>query len=292
MTIETTEVPRVPDLFAPTLKALDALGGSASNDEIDDRVADVMALSPEVRAYVHKDGPLPKVNYRCAWARSWLKNAGLVENSGRGVWSLTAEGRSALARGDEAALIKRVRQTNAALRKGAAAPEDAAPPAEGERQGTAGVELGWRDRLLMALGEMHPSAFERLCQRLLREAGFTRVEVTGKTGDGGIDGTGVLRMNLLSFQVIFQCKRWRGSVGSSTVRDFRGAMVGRADKGLILTTGAFTAEARREATRDGAPAIDLVDGEALCDLLKQHRIGVAVRMVEEVMIDLEAIASF
>ena len=116
--------------------------------------------------------------------------------------------------------------------------------------------------------------------------------MTGKTGDGGIDGTGVLRMNLLSFQVIFQCKRWQGSVGASTVRDFRGAMVGRADKGLILTTGAFTADARREATRDGAPAIDLVDGEALCDLLKQHQIGLTVRMVEEVTVDAAAIAGF
>ena len=243
MPAETVEIPRVPDLFAPTLKALDALGGSASNDEIDDRVADVLALSPEVRAYVHKEGPLPKVNYRCAWARSWLKNAGLVENSGRGVWALTAEGRAALARGDDAGLVKRVRQASYALRKGAAVSEDAAPPTEQDASTADNPEVGWRERLLKALGDMHPSAFERLCQRLLREAGFTRVEVTGKTGDGGIDGTGVLRMNLLSFQVIFQCKRWRGSVGASTVRDFRGAMVGRADKGLILTTGAFTADA-------------------------------------------------
>lgn len=126
---------------------------------------------------------------------------------------------------------------------------------------------------------------------LLREAGFSKVEVTGKTGDGGIDGTGVLRMNLLSFQVIFQCKRWQGSVGSSTVRDFRGAMVGRADKGLILTTGTFTAEARKEAVRDGAPAIDLVDGEMLCDLLRQHRLGVRVEMVERVTVDAAALAA-
>ena len=276
----------------PVLKALDALGGSASNDEIDDQTADLMALTPEVRAYVHKDGSLPKVNYRCAWARSWLKNAGLVENSGRGVWSLTPEGRAAVTQDDEAGVIRRVRQASYALRKGGATSDETAPPSDREAPEAAAGELGWRERLLKALGEMHPAAFERLCQRLLREAGFTRVEVTGKTGDGGIDGTGVLRMNLLSFQVIFQCKRWQGSVGASTVRDFRGAMVGRADKGLILTTGAFTADARREATRDGAPAIDLVDGEALCDLLKQHQIGLTVRMVEEVTVDAAAIAGF
>ena len=291
MPVDVGQVPRVPDLFVPVLKALDGLGGSASNDEINDRVAEVLALPAEVRAYIHKDGPLPKVDYRCAWARSWLKNAGLVENSGRGVWALTGEGRTALAGGDELGLVKRVRQASYALRKGLALVEDA-PPGTEDPSTSSHEAVGWRERLLLALGDLHPAAFERLCQRLLREAGFTRVEVTGKSGDGGIDGTGVIRMNLLSFQVIFQCKRWKGSVGASTVRDFRGAMVGRADKGLILTTGAFTADARREATRDGAPAIDLVDGDALCDLLKAHKIGVKVRTVEEVTLDEAALASF
>ena len=128
---------------------------------------------------------------------------------------------------------------------------------------------------------------ERLCHRLLRESGFVKVEVTGKSGDGGIDGVGVLRLNLISFQVLFQCKRHAGSVSSPTVRDFRGAMQGRADKGLIITTGTFTADARREATRDGAPAIDLIDGEMLCLLLKERGLGVAVRevRVEEVAIE-------
>ena len=291
MPVDVGQVPRVPDLFVPVLKALDGLGGSASNDEINDRVAEVLALPAEVRAYIHKDGPLPKVDYRCAWARSWLKNAGLVENSGRGVWALTGEGRTALAGGDELGLVKRVRQASYALRKGFALVEDA-PPGTEDPSTSSHEAVGWRERLLLALGDLHPAAFERLCQRLLREAGFTRVEVTGKSCDGGIDGTGVIRMNLLSFQVIFQCKRWKGSVGASTVRDFRGAMVGRADKGLILTTGAFTADARREATRDGAPAIDLVDGDALCDLLKAHKIGVKVRTVEEVTLDEAALASF
>jgi restriction system protein len=133
---------------------------------------------------------------------------------------------------------------------------------------------------------LEPSAFERLAQRLLRESGFVKVEVTGKSGDGGIDGTGVLRMNLISFQVLFQCKRYSGSVGAGAVRDFRGAMQGRADKGLIITTGTFTPDARSEATRDGAPAIDLIDGESLCVLLKDLRLGVDVREIrtEEVII--------
>jgi restriction system protein len=131
---------------------------------------------------------------------------------------------------------------------------------------------------------LHPQAFERLAQRILREAGFIRVEVTGRSGDGGIDGIGVLRVNLLSFHVLFQCKRYQSTVGAGVIRDFRGAMVGRSDKGVIITTGTFTPDARREATRDGAPAIDLIDGDLLCDLLKDHRLGVHTEMVEQVTV--------
>ena len=146
-------------------------------------------------------------------------------------------------------------------------------------------EPDWQEQVLSALSKIKPDAFERLCQRVLRESGFTRVEVTGRSGDGGIDGIGILRVNLVSFHVFFQCKRWKGSVGASVVRDFRGAMVGRADKGLIITTSAFTADARREATRDGAPAIDLVDGEAICGLLKDLKLGVIVNLAEEVKVE-------
>jgi restriction system protein len=154
-------------------------------------------------------------------------------------------------------------------------------------------EIHWRERLLDIIIALDFRAFERLCQRLLRESGFIKVEITGRSsGDGGIDGVGVLRVNLLSFHVLFQCKKWKGSVGAPIVRDFRGAMVGRADKGLILTTGTFTADARREATRDGAPAIDLVDGDALCDLLKSAKIGVRVALIEQVTIDEAAFAEF
>lgn len=148
----------------------------------------------------------------------------------------------------------------------------------------------WKDELLAVLiSQIKPDAFERLAQRLLRESGFVKVDVTGRSGDGGIDGVGVLRLALLSFQVYFQCKKYKDSVPPSAIRDFRGAMVGRSDKDLIITTGTFTAEARKEATRDGAPAIDLIDGESLCDLLKKYNLGVATKKVEveEVSIDPE-----
>src|SRR5216683_3152405 len=138
---------------------------------------------------------------------------------------------------------------------------------------------------LAALRALSSNAFERLAQRLLREAGFLRVEVTGRSGDEGIDGIGVLRVNLLSFHVLFQCKRYQGSVGAGAIRDFRGAMVGRSDKGLLITTGTFTPDAKREATRDGAPAIDLIDGDQLCDLLKQLKLGVNTELVESMSVD-------
>jgi restriction system protein len=146
----------------------------------------------------------------------------------------------------------------------------------------------WKSKALEVLFSISPSAFERLAQRVLRESGFTQVEVTGRVGDGGIDGKGIVRISgFLSFHVIFQCKRYKKSVGPSEIRDFRGAMQGRADKGLFITTGSFTREAVREATRDGAPPIDLIDGEILCDKLKELKLGITTKLVESVEIEFE-----
>ena len=153
-------------------------------------------------------------------------------------------------------------------------------------------EPPWRHQFLDCLLRMKPAAFERLCQRVLKDSGSIKVEVTGRSADGGIDGIGVLRLNLLSFHVLFQCKRWKGSVGASAIRDFRGAMVGRTDKGLVMTTGTFTTDARKEATRDGAPAIDLFDGASLCELLKNLKIGVSTRQVEHVVVEQDAFLEF
>jgi restriction system protein len=147
------------------------------------------------------------------------------------------------------------------------------------------AEVTWREQVLDLMLGMPPAGFERLAQRILRESGFVQVEVTGRSGDGGIDGNGILRLGLLSFHVSFQCKRWQGTVGPATIREFRGAMMGRADKGLIITTASFTKESVKEATREGAAAIDLVDGEQLVDMLKALGLGVTTRQVEEVSVD-------
>jgi restriction system protein len=279
------DVPSYDTYFWPIIERLRLRGGSMTIDEMADDVPASMGLSDEQRAVEHGRGGVTEVEYRLAWARTYLKKAGVLENSARGVWRLTPPGLSIGQ--DEVAKIPRAVQQSYAGRRGQPSPIAGAPPPANDPELTA----SWNELLLERLLAVAPDAFERLCQRLLRESGFTKVEVTGRTGDGGIDGTGVLRVNLLSFHVLFQCKRWRSTVGPAVVRDFRGAMMGRADKGLVITTGTFTADARKEATRDGAPAIDLIDGEALCELMKTLRIGVSVRMVEEITVDEEALAT-
>jgi restriction system protein len=274
--------PSFDTFFVPIVHALRARGGSATIDELEEAVAQLANLSEDQRTQLHGDGPRTEFSYRLAWARTYLKKGGALDNSERGVWHLTSAGYE-MSDQQIRDIKYQVQQQNNEARAATAIvdPHEEDEEEEAIQEAT----LSWKELLLEALLAMEPSAFERLCQRVLRESGFVKVEVTGRSGDGGIDGTGVLRLNLLSFQVLFQSKRYRGSVGAPVVRDFRGAMVGRADKGLIITTGTFTADARREATRDGAPAIDLVDGDALCDLLKSLRIGVKVETVESISID-------
>lgn len=279
MLSETIGVPPYHELMGPVLRALSALGGSGSNEELLNKIIDLENYPDSVVSLIHSDNRQTKLNYNIAWAKTYLKRIGAVENSSRGIWSITDAGRR-LTADDLRKVPSQVRRQDYDKRR-----------LQGTEEGDAGelteeiVEATWKDALLGRMQTLSPASFERLAQRVLREAGFTKVEVTGRSGDGGIDGVGVLRLNLLSFQTLFQCKRYQGSVGASAVRDFRGAMVGRSDKGLIITTGTFTADARREATRDGAPAIDLIDGDQLCDLLKSLKIGVSTEMVERVSVD-------
>lgn len=214
------------------------------------------------------------------WARNYLKNYGLLENSARGVWSLTEEGYKTISV-DKKKVTGHVRALHASRRQ--VAPEDV-----DETEAPTIDEIGWKEELLDLLKTIEPSAFERLSQRLLRELGFINVEVTGRPGDGGIDGKGNLSIgSVITFRVVFQCKRYKDSVSSEAIRQFRGAVEGRADKGLIVTTGKFTRNAREEAQRDGALAIDLLDGDELAEKLKELRLGVNVSLVENVSIDAE-----
>ena len=254
---------------------MEYLGGSASIHEFLDQLAADLGLTDEMMDVPHGDGPRTEIDYRAAWARTRLRRVDAVDNPSRGVWTLTDTGRELEAEEAVRELVRRRRkyrdELHTSAREGGA---EAAPE-----------EQTWQDALLEILRGMSPGAFERLCQHLLREYGFTKVEVTGRSGDGGIDGTRVLRINLISFHVNYQCKRYAGSVGPGSIRDFRGAMVGRADKGLFITTGRFTREAEREAVRDGTPPIDLIDGIEFCGLLRDKGLGVST--IEKVMLSPE-----
>ena len=290
-------LPDLPGMMLATLNALKEIGGSGSIQELDEKVAELEGVTEEEQSFsMSGDDPRPRLNYYLAWARTFLRRGGALENSSRGVWALTDTGKRItsyqgtrdiydLVNAEERERARLKRRKEKEERAFSAELKKPGVSESVEDEGASQLLLDWKHRLLETLKAMDPSGFERLSQRLLRESGFTKVEVRGKTGDGGIDGVGVLRVNLVSFQVFFQCKRYKGSVGASDIRDFRGAMQGRADKGLFITTGNFTAQASDEATRDGATAIDLIDGERLCLLLKENGLGVSTEMIEQVSID-------
>jgi restriction system protein len=268
-------MPTYDKMLWPTIQALKNTDGSASNQEMLPKVIQIMGLPEEVQDVPHGAGPRTEVEYRLFWARYYLRKVGAIESSERGVWSITPSGR-ALTEPDCKQIPAQVRGM---FRKNRPKPHQDQEIPEDEN------DESWQDQLISVLQVIPPDAFERLAQRILRESGFVKVEVKGKSGDGGIDGIGVLRVNLLSFQVFFQCKRYKDSVSAGAIRDFRGAMVGRTDKGLFITTGRFTPDAKKEATRDGAPPIDLIDGEQLCDILKTLKLGVKAEMVEQITVD-------
>lgn len=281
---QNLDLPTFDELIIPTVQALLKLGGSGTVEEINNKVYELTELSDDILQIPHgEDGTTNEVGYRLAWTRTYLKKYGLLENSSRGIWALLKADIDINTLDPEH--IKRTVREQARPgehKKEINVPKKVAKEIEEEVEETE----EWRERLLNTLYTISPSAFERLAQRVLRESGFFQVEVTGKTGDGGIDGKGIVRVSgLLSFHVIFQCKRYKGSVTPSQIRDFRGAMQGRADKGLFITTGSFTREALKEATRDGAPPIDLIDGDLLCDKLKELKLGVTTRMTETVEIN-------
>jgi len=273
------KVPTFDELMWPALLAMKELGGSATHEELLEKVIELEHLPEAVQNVMHTERQT-KISYNLSWAKTYLGKGGALENPSHGVWAITEKGKTLT----EAA----VKQIPAEVRKQYRLEKGNKPKGGEEDEELQPEKRNWKDGLLTVLtDQIKADAFERLAQRILRESGFVKVEVTGRSGDGGIDGVGVLRLALLSFQVYFQCKKYKGSVSAGAIRDFRGAMVGRTDKGLFITTGTFTAEAKKEATRDGAPPIDLIDGDLLCDLLKNLKLGVETRMVEDVSINPE-----
>ncbi len=282
----TKQMPTFDSLMNPLLAALFALGGSGSIDEIYEKVLEQENIDESISSIPHNPDKSnqTEVAYRLAWARTYLKKYGFLENSSRGVWSLTQRAKENK-HVEPHMVVKEVREADKEESKN-----------KNKKTKNEEIELadndtpeaqGWREELYGLLTkEISADAFERLTQRLLRESGFVQVEVTGRTGDGGIDGKGIAKIHgFMSFHVIFQCKKYQGSISAGDIRDFRGAMVGRADKGLFITTGTFTPAAVKEATRDGAPPIDLVDGDQLADKLKEFQLGLRTEMIEKVTVD-------
>ena len=282
------KLPTYDSLMNPLIQALRQLGGSGSIDEIYEKVVEIENISEDVIAKLHdpEKSNQTKVAYRLAWARTYLKKFGLLDNSSRGVWTLTSKSRDI----DDVDPAEVVRTVRALDKERAPQKQVKRKKAEGESSDEIPEEeQEWKSKLHRILTqELDADTFERLTQRILRESGFVSVEVTGRTGDGGIDGKGIARIHgFMSFHVIFQCKKYQGSVSAGAIRDFRGAMVGRSDKGLFITTGTFTPAAVKEATRDGAPPIDLVDGAAFAEKLKELGLGVSLEMVENVTVNEE-----
>ncbi len=266
------EFPKREYFFKPVLQALQELGGSGSNEEINNKVVEILKVSDELLTIMHKDTNQTEFEYQMAWVRTMLKSQGLLENSQRGVWAISSSGDFTTIK------VKWDRQLENEVNEELIEVEN------------------WKEKVINVITEnLSPAAFERLIQRVLREKGFTQVEVTGRTGDGGIDGRGIAKINgILSFHIIFQCKKYKAKskVGASEIRDFRGAMVGRTDKGLFITTASFTRDAILEATRDGAPAIDLMDGEKLAEKLKELNLGLKVELKEYIKVDDEWFKNF
>ena len=288
-------MPSPVDLMLVTLQVLKKRGGSAGVQEILTDAPNLLNIPDEILEVPHGRGPASEFNYLASLMRTCLKQAGYVENSSRGVWSSTPRGQAVLAHPEAEARAELQQARSEVLRayrqrrqgRDAGPAEEAVATEAEDPEARVNGDDGWEETLLATLKEMDPEAFERLCQRVLRESGFTKVEVTDRSGDGGIDGTGVLRVNLISFQVVFQCKRYAETVGDSYVRNLRGAMSGRgADKGLLLTTGRFSRPAEAEASR-ALPTIELIDGTELCRLLKSLDLGVRTEAVEKVTVDRE-----
>jgi restriction system protein len=281
---ETSVGPEFVRWFGPLLDALRALGGSASAREAVDRVAEAERVPGELLNATLKSGQSRFYN-QVHWARQYLVWSGLIEAGKRGVWSLTPSGRDTRldAKASQRLFLEQAKHQARLRRQGeitasAATTAEATPADTPQSDQDSTLEL-----FLRVVRGLSAKGFEQLCMRLLREAGFERVQITGRSNDGGVDGVGVLQVNdLVSFNVVFQCKKWEQAVPPKEVRDLRGAMDGRAEKGIFLTTSTFSTNARAEAERAGAAPIELVDGLKLFEMFKKYELGLKPRTVYDV----------
>lgn len=274
--MSTSKGPQFIRFFIPIVEVLRNLGGSGRPGEVTDLVIERMNISEAEQEVANKGGG-SRVRNQVAWARFYMVKSGLLDSSQRGVWSLTEKGNNIQI--DEDVVLNLFREARQKFIEERKEREERKASEQETVEDDIDVDSfdpdnDYKSQLLSVLRSLPPEGFERLCQRLLRESGFQQVAVTGRSGDGGIDGHGILQINpLVSFKVLFQCKRYQGAVPVSTVRDFRGALQGRADEGIILTTGTFTTDAKRESVRDGATPIELVDSDKLVEMFEELGVG-------------------
>lgn len=283
-----SRIPRYGNLIDPTFQALKVLGGSGKNDEILEQIIQILNLPDEVVDISHKgSSSMTELAYQAAWSRTYMRAYGVIENSARSVWSIKPNyvQVNSLNGKDVIAAVDKARNPRKSKEQKPTSDNSELPVAEDEDDVPEEVKP-WRIKLAEILQGMDPFAFERLAQRILRECGFSQVEVTKKTGDGGIDGTGKLKINgIFSFNVAFQCKRYSGLVGAGAIRDFRGSLTTDIEKGVLITTGAFSKSAREEASNPGKQQIDLIDGEELIGKIAEY--GIGVREVKTYEVDEE-----
>ncbi len=267
--------------FLPIVNVLEELGGSGKPSEITDLVIEKFNFSEKELDQKNQNGE-STIRNRIAWARFYLAKGNVIDSSKRGVWVLKNGYKEQLKNKSPFLFFKEVHKQFQRDGK-----KEHITNKEVEQEISEELKINdYKNQLIELLKSLSPNGFERLCQRLLREAGFSQVKVTGKSGDGGIDGYGVLEVNpLLGFKVLFQSKRYKDTVSSDKIRDFRGSLAGRADKGIFITTGRFTKDAQDEAVRDGATPIDLIDGEKLVSLFENLELGLKPRTVYDIDYD-------
>ncbi|MDD3146042.1 MAG: restriction endonuclease [Candidatus Riflebacteria bacterium] len=273
--------------MGPLLDALRELGDSGTPKEVSDLIARNLKIPDKKKEELMESGSARFHNQVC-WARQYLVWEGLISSEKRGVWQLTKQGRETFLNNETSrVLFKKWVEVHTKERKskqGSNQPSESKETADEKIENIESLaELSHREKLLNVLWRISPDGFERLCKYILRLYGFENVQVTPKGRDGGIDGFGTLQLNpFVSFRVIFQCKRYKGTVSRAQVGDLRNAMIGRADKGIMMTTGNFSEDAKREAEREGAPPIELIDAEALIDLMEKEEIGLKPKTVYDV----------
>lgn len=262
----------------PILSILKSNGGAGNSSSVIDQVVEDLGITEEELAEATSNGE-SRIRNQIQWARFYLFKGGLIDNSQRGIWRLTKEGlESKYTEAEVYNLFKSIQ-------------DKFGKPKTSKRTVTAKVEFDENAtedeehsaELLNIIKGLKPSGFEKLCKRLLTEIGIHDIVITGGAGDQGIDGLGLVKLNdVVSLNIVFQCKRYKDAVVPHHVRDFRGAMQGRGEKGLIITTGRFTKESKNEANRDGVTPIELIDGERLVELFEKYQLGLKPVTVYEI----------